>query len=206
MTARLQGAGRAPVGTKRRAIVAAAAELFAAHGYHATGIDDIGQAVEVTGPAIYRHFGSKVDILIEVIEGWMQPLMDGVVRISGQGLPPVEALDLLIDNFVTFTVEHPAAFAVMARERHHLPKDERRAIDRAHRRHVDEWVHVIREIHTQMSDGEARTLVHGVFGLAAPVAQRGPAITADELAALLRAMTTEVTRRGAASRRGVLAP
>src|SRR5581483_3856074 len=171
MTAQRQGAGRAPVGTRRRAILVAAAELFATRGYHATGIDDIGEAVDVTGPAIYRHFESKVEILTEVIEGWTNPLMDGVERISSESHAPVEALDLLIDNFVSCAVEAPAAYAVMARERHHLPKEERRAIDRAHRRHIDAWVEVIAEIHPDLPDGEARTLVQGIFGLATPVTE-----------------------------------
>ncbi|MBV8692468.1 MAG: TetR/AcrR family transcriptional regulator [Actinobacteria bacterium] len=195
---------RAPVGARRKAILTAAAELFADHGYHATSINDIGAAVEVTGPAIYRHFGGKVDILVEVIEGWMAPLMEGVEEIAAADLPSVETLDRLIDNFVDAAVDSPAAYAVMARERQNLPKDERRAIDRAHRRHVDEWVRVIREIHPKLSDDEARTLVHGVFGLATPAAVRHPQVTSDELSALVRAMTTEVSRRGAVPRRSSL--
>jgi len=82
--------------------------LFAARGYHATGIDDLGEAVNVTGPAIYRHFESKVEILTEVIEGWMGGVMDGVDRIGSEARPPVETLDLLIDNFVTCAIEAPA--------------------------------------------------------------------------------------------------
>jgi len=198
-----QRAGRAPVGTKRLEIVAAAAKLFAARGYHATGIDDIGEAVNVTGPAVYRHFAGKVDVLIEIVEGFTTTMMEGADRIAAEDLPAVEALDRLIDNFVTCTIEQPAAFAVMARERHHLPKDERRAIDRAHRRHVEEWVKVVREIHPRMSVAEASTLVHGVFGLGLPLSLE-PKISGDEFAALLRGMTTEVVRRGTAVRRATV--
>ena len=201
MTAQRQSSGRAPVGARRRAILAAAAELFAARGYHATGIDDLGEAVDVTGPAIYRHFGSKVEILTEVVDGWMNGVMEGVDRIASEARPPVETLDLLIDNFVTCAIEAPDAYAVVARERHHLPKDERRAIDRAHRRHVEVWVQVLRQIHPQMTDDEARTVVQGIFGLAAPVAPQKSKVTADELGVLLRAIATEVTRRGGVARR-----
>ena len=195
---------RAPVGARRRAILTAAAELFADHGYHATSINDIGAAVEVTGPAIYRHFGGKVDILVEVIESWMTPLMEGVEEIAAAGLAPVDELERLIDNFVNAAVESPAAYAVMARERQNLPKDERRAIDRAHRHHVEEWVRVIREVHPKLSDDEARTLVHGVFGLATPAAMRHPQVRGEELGALVRAMATEVSRRGATARKSPL--
>jgi AcrR family transcriptional regulator len=195
---------RVPVGVRCRAILAAAAELFADHGYHGTSINDIGAAVGITGPAIYRHFGGKIDILVEVIDGWVQPLMKGVEEISEAGLPAAEALDRLIDNFVSAAVESPAAYAVMACERQNLPKDERRAFDRAHRRHVEEWTRVIREIHPNLSDDEARVLAHGVFGLATPAMGRRPQVSADDLGALVRAMATEVIRRGASKRRLVL--
>jgi AcrR family transcriptional regulator len=54
---------------RRRAIVAAAAELFAQRGYPAVGMDDIGAAAGVTGPAIYRHFDSKAAVLAAVFDG-----------------------------------------------------------------------------------------------------------------------------------------
>ena len=48
-------------------ILEAAVELFHRHGYPATSVDDIGKAVDVSGPAIYRHFSSKEDLLVEAI-------------------------------------------------------------------------------------------------------------------------------------------
>src|SRR3990172_3114367 len=41
---------------RREAILDAATHLFSARGYADTGIDDIGAAVGITGPAVYRHF------------------------------------------------------------------------------------------------------------------------------------------------------
>jgi AcrR family transcriptional regulator len=39
--------------------MAAAAQLFARHGYHAVGINDISGELGLTGPAFYRHYPSK---------------------------------------------------------------------------------------------------------------------------------------------------
>jgi len=61
---------------RRRAIVEAAAEMFARRGYPAVGMDDIGAAAGVTGPAIYRHFESKASVLAAVIDG----IIDAVDR------------------------------------------------------------------------------------------------------------------------------
>ena len=59
--------------TRREQILAAAAELFARHGFHGVGIDDIGSAVGISGPALYRHFRSKDAMLPwDIIDGGMK--------------------------------------------------------------------------------------------------------------------------------------
>ena len=42
----------------------AAQQLFAQKGYDGTSIEDIGAAVGLTGPAIYRHFDSKQALFV----------------------------------------------------------------------------------------------------------------------------------------------
>ncbi|WP_370329398.1 helix-turn-helix domain-containing protein, partial [Mycolicibacterium hippocampi] len=61
--------GRTRVGGERRErILASAAELIAERGYHAVSMADIGIASGVVGPAIYRHFDSKGDLLAALFE------------------------------------------------------------------------------------------------------------------------------------------
>jgi TetR/AcrR family transcriptional regulator, cholesterol catabolism regulator len=55
-------------GTSRQRIIAAAAELFATHGFEATSIRDIANAVEMTNAALYYHFASKEDLYVVVHE------------------------------------------------------------------------------------------------------------------------------------------
>lgn len=45
-----------------------ALDLFSKKGYHATSIDEIGNACNVKGPAIYRHYKNKEAILNAIIE------------------------------------------------------------------------------------------------------------------------------------------
>ena len=64
----LGSGGEMTTGTKRRPyrrdeILAAAVKLFHERGYHATGMDDIGAEAGISGPAIYRHFKGKEEIL-----------------------------------------------------------------------------------------------------------------------------------------------
>jgi TetR/AcrR family transcriptional repressor of mexJK operon len=61
---------------KRRAIVAAAREIFVRHGYDA-GMDSIADAAGVSKVTIYNHFGSKEQLFTEVIsEAFEQALGD----------------------------------------------------------------------------------------------------------------------------------
>ena len=52
----------------RRALLGAARELFAAHGYAATATDDVVQRAGVTRGALYHHFANKRDLFRAVAE------------------------------------------------------------------------------------------------------------------------------------------
>lgn len=52
----------------RSRIIAAAAELFHANGYTATGIDAILKAAKATKGSFHHHFGSKKEIALAVID------------------------------------------------------------------------------------------------------------------------------------------
>jgi AcrR family transcriptional regulator len=53
---------------RRKAIVEAALELFAAKGARGTSIADVAERVGITPPAVLHHFGTKDDLLLAVIE------------------------------------------------------------------------------------------------------------------------------------------
>lgn len=48
-------------------ILDAASELFFSRGYSTVSVDDIGAAVGITGPSVYRHFPSKGSILVGIV-------------------------------------------------------------------------------------------------------------------------------------------
>ena len=150
---------------RREAILAAAAELFSARGYPATGIDEIGEAVGITGPGVYRHFDSKSDVLAQVIRRAAQPLVDDVVGLLEGNDDPAAVLTGLVDALFDRVAADPAGFAVLTAERHHLDKRTLRSVDRLHRLHIGEWVNALQGVRPDLSDDEARTIVNGVFGL-----------------------------------------
>ena len=62
---------------RRVDLLAAAARLFAARGFDAVRLEDIGAAVGISGPAIYRHFAGKAAVLTAILDTASQDLLDG---------------------------------------------------------------------------------------------------------------------------------
>jgi TetR/AcrR family transcriptional regulator, mexJK operon transcriptional repressor len=52
---------------KRRAILAAAEELFLRHGYLGTSMDELAELSNVSKQTVYAHFGSKEALFVELV-------------------------------------------------------------------------------------------------------------------------------------------
>jgi len=80
------------------AILAAAQRLFGTHGYHATSIADLLDAVGLTKGALYHHFRSKEQIglalLAQAHKHWQQHVAAAVLAES----QPEQRLALLVRN------------------------------------------------------------------------------------------------------------
>ncbi|WP_188943935.1 TetR/AcrR family transcriptional regulator [Nakamurella endophytica] len=168
---------------RRRQIVAAAADLFADRGYAAVGMDDIGAAAGITGPAIYRHFGSKSAVLVAVFDG----ILDAVTATP----PPDPAgaagseLGQLVASYTRAVAVRRRLMAVFVREVHHLPPDERAGLVARQRTLVRRWRALVARIHPDWPAESVRTAVHGVFGMLNAVGTFDSPLDDTELAATL---------------------
>ena len=63
--------------TRRKALLTAAAGLFAADGFNRVSLEDLGAAAGVSGPAVYRHFPGKQAVLAELLLSVSRNLLDG---------------------------------------------------------------------------------------------------------------------------------
>jgi AcrR family transcriptional regulator len=83
MSARRQQ--RLPVAERRAVIIAAAGRLFGERGYEATRLDEIAAAAGVTKPIIYRHFDSKRDLYLALLDRHRDDLASFVALIPAEG-------------------------------------------------------------------------------------------------------------------------
>src|ERR1700733_10653312 len=89
---------RTTKGARRRAaILEAASDLFRERGFRATSLDDIGAAAGVSGPAIYRYFKSKHELLAVLIEEAAAAWRAAVDEVLSTDAPPMVMLENLID-------------------------------------------------------------------------------------------------------------
>ena len=151
--------------SRREQILAAAAELFARHGFHGVGIDDIGSAVGISGPALYRHFRSKDAMLGEMLTSISEILLaGGQDRVERAGAP-LTVLGELVRFQVDFALDNPALITVQERNLGNLTDPDRRRVRALQRRYVEVWVDAIRAAVPETDEPTARAAAHAVFGL-----------------------------------------
>lgn len=71
VTGRQRARTRLPADQRRAQLLAQAARLFMQRGYAGVGIDEIGAAVGISGPAVYRHVTGKEQLVTEIADGWL---------------------------------------------------------------------------------------------------------------------------------------
>lgn len=69
-----------PVSDRREHLIDTAIRLFAAHGYHATGIDMILKESGVSKKTLYRHFRSKEELILGALRKYDGQFRNGFMR------------------------------------------------------------------------------------------------------------------------------
>jgi AcrR family transcriptional regulator len=179
---------RARRGLRREEILAAAAALFAQRGFHGVAIDDIGTAVGISGPGLYRHFPGKEAVLSEMLLGISQDLLDGGSRRVVAVPDAHAALDALLRWHIDFALSKPDLITVHSRELGNVPEPARRQVRRLQRLYVEEWVTVLSELIPHAPQAKLRTAVHATFGLLNSTPHSATELPAGTMADLLYAM------------------
>ena len=175
--------------SRREQILQAAAQLFAERGSRAVGVDDVGAAVGVTGPAIYRHFASKDAMLAEMLLRISERLLaGGSERVADAGGDPAAQLRALIAFQVDFALDNPALITVQDRDLGALSEQDAHRVRQLQRRYVEEWVAVLSRLHPQAPPAACRARAHAVFGLINSTPHSAGRLPRAEMARLLAAM------------------
>ena len=150
---------------RRRDIARRSVELFADRGFHGVSVGDIGAASQISGPAIYKHFRGKEEVLALALVDISTELLE-TARARLDGVDDLGArLDVLVDWHLDFAITHPAYIVVQEREWATLDDAARAEVRTLQLAYVDVWVDVVRDLRDDLSRAEARAAVQATFGL-----------------------------------------
>ncbi|BAU32956.1 uncharacterized protein MalAC0309_2113 [Microcella alkaliphila] len=205
---------------RRRALLAAAARLFAERGFERVSLDDLGSAVGVSGPAVYRHFAGKQAVLAALLVDASAGLLDGARAVLAERDAGADAdadvdadgefprdgeasirdarasLRALVAFHVAFAVENPDVIRVQSADLESLAETDRRTVRGLQRQYVELWVDVLEALHPNDARPLLRTRAHAAFGLmnSTPHSARGAARdTRAVLAAMAEAALSPVS-------------
>ena len=117
-----------PYSTVARQLLAAAIELFAEQGFHATKTRDIPARIGMSTGAMYAHFRSKEDLLFEIsLTGHRR----GVATLAGAATDVADPADQLARMVRAFSVYH-ARFHMIGKIVHYSRRSSRSADTRRH--------------------------------------------------------------------------
>lgn len=171
--------------SREQEILDAAAKLFFRHGFHNVGIDDIGQAVGISGPAIYRHFQSKDEILATLLND----AIDEIVRKAQPADDPRVELEHLLRAQSEFAVTHTELVSVYTREDRELSEPGRSLFHRRARHHEEHWIDLLKRCYPHADEQRIVWAAHATMGMIHSVARwRQPTSSGDGSAELLSSM------------------
>jgi len=150
---------------RRDQLIAAAERLVAERGFLAVRLEDIGAAVGVSGPAIYRHFPNKEALLVELLVGISTRLLAGARSVVAEAEDAEAALNGLIDFHLDFALNESDLIRIQDRDLGYLPDPAKRQVRKAQRQYVEIWVDVLLRLSRADNETDARLMAHAVFGL-----------------------------------------
>lgn len=97
---------------QRDRILACACDLYLADGLDGFSMRKLARSLGVTAPALYRHYGSKERVLLDVVgEGYRQLVQ--YLHGALQGRTPEDRFRMAGERFLDFALEHPRYYEVL---------------------------------------------------------------------------------------------
>ncbi|WP_067574622.1 TetR/AcrR family transcriptional regulator [Nocardia acidivorans] len=155
-----------PQSFKHELLLKKAVELFHQRGYPNVSVEDIASAADLSAAsAVYRYYRSKGDLLAAAFRRAADRVSGAIGPAVSSSSTPAEALGKLIDLYVAGSFAERELTYVYYAEFGHVSPEERTMLRNVQRLIVAEWVRLLVAVRPELSEGEARILVHAGFGM-----------------------------------------
>jgi AcrR family transcriptional regulator len=177
------------------AILVAAAQLFAERGYSGVSLEEIGGAVGVSGPAVYRHFAGKQALLGALLIGVSERLVAGGLDVFSAAGTAEQRMQDLVAFHVDFALGNADVIRVQDRDLAYLSPEGRADVRRLQRAYIELWIDALAALVHEDRDA-LRLRVQACFGLlnSTPHSTTSALHARIDTAALLAAMACAALR------------
>ncbi|EIV96237.1 hypothetical protein FraQA3DRAFT_6108 [Frankia sp. QA3] len=159
------GAVRPSAQRTRERLLLEAARMFATRGFHGTSIDDLGAASGISGPSVYKHFGSKDEVLAELLIDIGQRMLDSGRAVVAATSDDADALRQLIACHAGFATSEPDLIRVHDRDMANLSAEAAHQVRSRQLAYTRLWVTPLRALRPGLTERQAQIEVHAIFGL-----------------------------------------
>jgi AcrR family transcriptional regulator len=124
---------------QRERILKIAARLFAEKGYHAIGMTELGEAVQLGRGALYHHIKSKEDLLYDISREYIADLADFAEHVARPEADPRKRIVMLGKELVLKIAANQAELTVCFREINSLTEPRHSEVLALHSRYEKVW-------------------------------------------------------------------
>jgi AcrR family transcriptional regulator len=145
-----------------RRILEAAAEAFYEKGFHGVGVDELGRRAGLTGPALYRHFSGKDEILATLLNEALDELIAATMPVLDD---PRSDLDRALRHHIDFAITHRHLVSVYQREERSLAGPWKKAFDRRRGEYFDGWEDLLARCFPDLGRARVAAAVQACLGM-----------------------------------------
>lgn len=138
------GRGDGLPNNKAELIVETAAGLFDTAGYSSTSMSAIANEVGLAKATLYHYFTSKADILVEIHETFLDPLIEAHLARLATSVGPVDQLIGAMTDILTLMEVRRGHVRVFFEHHRELPKSARRSLVRRRARYQEMIAEIFR--------------------------------------------------------------
>jgi AcrR family transcriptional regulator len=104
-----------PAAERRKAILDAALDEFAEHGFHETSLEGVAERAGISKALIYEHFSSKRDLHDALLGACVHELLERLIEAITTADPPEVRLRAGADAFLAFVEERREPWRLLVR-------------------------------------------------------------------------------------------
>jgi AcrR family transcriptional regulator len=147
-------------------LLATAANIFAAHGFHSTTMRDLSRATGMSLAGMYYYVEGKDELLFLIQERCFTEILTGARAAIAAETYPLERLRRFIRHHVGFFTAHMAEMKVLSHEAESLSGERWETINRLKRTYVDLLLSVLDGARPEGDSSiDARVAAFALFGM-----------------------------------------